>query len=230
MTILGLIGGLGPETTVEYYRLLIARYRERTGGRNPAIIINSVDLSKLLGWMNAHELDKATDYISAELERLHLAGADIAALASNTPHIVFDELQRRSPLRLFSIVEATRRKVESLNLKTVGLLGTRFTMQAPFYPDVLAKSGIKVLVPTNDEQAYIHDKYINELLNNIFLQETRTEILKIVDTFKERDGIQGVVLGGTELPLLLRDQQHNSLPLLDTSQIHVEALVEEMLK
>src|SRR5512145_3073494 len=100
MKTLGLIGGLGPETTVEYYRLIIARYREKTGGEYPSIIINSVDLNRLINWMNADELGKAADYLSAEIERLYNSGSDLAALATNTPHIVFDELRRRAKLPL----------------------------------------------------------------------------------------------------------------------------------
>lgn len=230
MKILGLIGGLGPETTVEYYRLIIARYRENTGGQYPSIIINSIDLNRLLAWMTSNELDKATDYVSVEIDRLHQAGAEIAALASNTPHIVFDELKRRSKLPLISIVEAACRRVQSLGFKTVGLLGTRFTMQARFYPDVFAKEGIRLITPTDEEQDYIHDKYINQLLNNIFLPETRTEILNIVEALRERAEVEAIILGGTELPLLLRSEKHNDIALLDTAKIHVDELVDHMLR
>lgn len=230
MKILGLIGGLGPETTVEYYRMLIARYREKTGGQYPSIIINSIDLNRLLAWMTSNELDKATDYVSVEIDRLHQAGAEFAALASNTPHIVFDELKRRSKLPLISIVEAACRRVQSLGFKTVGLLGTRFTMQARFYPDVFAKEGIRLITPTDEEQTYIHDKYINQLLNNIFLAETRTEILNIVEALRERAAVEAIILGGTELPLLLRSEKHNDIALLDTAKIHVDELVDHMLR
>lgn len=230
MKILGLIGGLGPETTVEYYRMLIARYREKTGGQYPSIIINSIDLNRLLAWMTSNELDKATDYVSVEIDRLHQAGAEFAALASNTPHIVFAELKRRSKLPLISIVEAACRRVQSLGFKTVGLLGTRFTMQARFYPDVFAKEGIRLITPTEEEQTYIHDKYINQLLNNIFLAETRTEILNIVEALRERAAVEAIILGGTELPLLLRSEKHNDIALLDTAKIHVDELVDHMLR
>ena len=229
MAILGLIGGLGPETTIEYYRLLIEAYRERRSGTYPSIIINSVDLKLLLEWMAVNELEKVTDYLASEIERLHQAGVDIAALASNTPHIVFDELKQRSKVPLISIVEAASLKAQSLSLKKVALIGTRYTMKASFYPNVFAKAGIKLVVPNEDEQVYIHDKYINELLNNLFLPETRAKVLGIIDSLKAREGIEAVVLGGTELPLLLRADEHNGVILLDTARIHVDALLDRML-
>ena len=229
MKTLGLIGGIGPESTIEYYRLIVARYREKADGVYPSVIINSVDLKRLLEWMTAGELEKATDYLLGELERLHKAGADFAALASNTPHIVFNEIRDRSPLRLISIVEAAREKVEALGLKTVGLIGTRFTMQATFYGDVFSAAGINVVVPNDNEQTYIHEKYIGELLSDVFLEETRIRILAIADEVKARYGIKALILGGTELPLLLRNEEHNGLRLLDTTKIHTEVLVRELL-
>jgi aspartate racemase len=229
MKTLGLIGGIGPESTIDYYRLLIARYRERTGGTNPSIIINSVDVNLLLAWMTANQLDKATDYLSAALNQLDDAGVDFAALASNTPHIVFDELQQRSKLPLVSIVEAARQKVQSLGLTTVGLLGTRFTMQASFYQNAFKSAGINLVTPIEDEQVYIHDKYINELLKDRFLPETRSRILAIVDAMKIRHRIEAAILGGTELPLLLRDDEHNGVLLLNTTRIHVDVLVNHLL-
>jgi aspartate racemase len=229
MKTLGLIGGLGPETTVEYYRLLVSGYRQRTGGHNPSIIINSVDLQRLISWMNDGQLVNVADYLSREIERLYKAGADFAALASNTPHIVFDELKQRSPVPLISIVESACEKVQSLQLRKVALLGTRYTMKAAFYQDVFSRTGLRLLTPTDSEQQFIHDKYMNELLNNQFLPETRSQILSIVDRLKESEGIEAVILGGTELPLLLTSEIHNGILLLDTSKIHVDALLRHLL-
>jgi aspartate racemase len=227
--ILGLIGGVGPETTVEYYRLLVEQCRARTG-KYPRIIINSVDLQLLLDWMAGNELDKVADYGVKEIERLYHAGAELGALASNTPHIVFDQLRERSKIPLVSIVEATCEHAKSLALSTVALIGTRYTMLANFYPKVFNASGLKLVTPNPDEQSFIHEKYINELLNNQFLPETRAAILNIIDDLKKREDIDAVILGGTELPLLLRANEHNGTRLLDTSRIHVAALVEAMLQ
>jgi aspartate racemase len=226
---LGLIGGTGPESTIEYYRLLIAKYREQADGNSPSLIINSVNLKNMIEWMTAGELEKVTDYLSDAIDKLRLAGADLAALTANTPHIVFDELQARSELPLISIVEAACDNVQELNLQTVALFGTRFTMQAPFYPKVFSRSDVKLVLPNDEEQNYIHEIYMGELLKDVFRPETRGRLLAIADAMKSRDGIDAVILGGTELPLLLRDEQHNGMPLLDTTRIHVDRLVTEML-
>lgn len=206
MKTLGLIGGVGPESTIEYYRLLVAGYREQRDGNYPPIIINSVNLKMYLALINAGELGKFADELVIAVAKLAAAGADFAAFASNTPHIVFDEIQQRSRIPLISIVEATREKVESLGLKKVGLFGTRYTMQAKFYPEVFSRAGITLVTPNDEEQNYIHDKYMNELLNDMFLPETRARMLAIAGEMKSRQGIEGLILGGTELPLLLRDE------------------------
>jgi len=226
---LGLIGGTGPESTIDYYRLLTAQYREKADGASPPIIINSVDLKRLLGWMTADELDKVTDYLATEIEKLQKAGADFAALTANTPHIVFDELQQRSSLPLVSIVEAACERVQALGLKSVALFGTRYTMQAAFYPKVFSHTDIKLFTPNDREQDYIHEIYLGELLKDVFSPETRARVLAIADDMKARHGIEAVILGGTEIPLLLRADEHNGILLLDTTRIHVDRLIEEML-
>ena len=226
---LGLIGGTGPESTIEYYRLLVAKYREQADGNSPSLIINSINLKQLIAWMTAGELGKVADYLIFEIEKLRHAGAHLVALTANTPHIVFDQLQQRSVLPLISIVEATCEKVQELGMKSVALFGTRFTMQAPFYPKVFSRADINLVTPNDEEQDYIHDIYMGELLKDIFLPETRSKLLAIADAMKARESIEAVILGGTELPLLLRDEQHHGMPLLDTTRIHVDRLIAEML-
>ncbi|MEP6717530.1 MAG: amino acid racemase [bacterium] len=227
MKTLGLIGGTGPESTIEYYRLLIEAYREQQDGNYPSIIINSVNLKLLLALMNANKLDEFAQELAGAVERLAAAGADFAAFTANTPHIVFDEVQRRSRIPLVSIVEATSEKVQALDLKRVGLFGTGFTMHGKFYPEVFSRAGMALVTPNEEEQSYIHEKYIGELLNNLFLPETRERLLAIADELKAREGIEALILGGTELPLLLKDELHNGMPLLDTTKIHVERLMVE---
>jgi len=229
MKTLGLIGGTGPESTIDYYRLLTAQYREKADAASPPVIINSVDLKRMIGWMNAGELDKVTDYLAGEFKKLQRAGVDFAALTANTPHIVFDELQQRTTLPLISIVEAACERAQSLGFKSAGLFGTRYTMEAPFYPKVFARTDVKLVTPTAEEQNYIHEKYFGELLKDVFLPETRAQFLRIADAMKAREGVEAVILGGTEIPLLLRTEEHNSIQLLDTTRIHVDRLIKEML-
>ena len=229
MKTLGLIGGTGPESTIEYYRLLTARYREKADGASPPLIINSINLKQMIELMAAGDLERVCENLVIEVEKLRKAGADFGALTANTPHIVFDELQQRSALPLISIVEATGERAKALGLKTVGLFGTGYTMQAPFYPKVFSRTGIELVTPNEQEQEYIHDKYFNELLKDMFLPETRAGLLAIADAMKTRHGIEGLILGGTELPLVLRDEEHNGIRMLDTTRIHVDRLISEML-
>ncbi len=229
MKTLGVVGGIGPESTVDYYRSLIQKWREQTkDGSAPSIVLNSIDLKKMLDLIGANELSEVTAYLSGEMERLVRAGADVGLFAANTPHIVFDELQRRSSIPLISIVEATREAAEELGLRRLGLFGVRFTMQGRFYPDVFSKAGIALVVPEESEQAYIHDKYMNELVKGVFLPKTRDQLLAIVDRLAKQENAQGLILAGTELPLILRDACC-SIPFLDTTQIHVKAALRCLL-
>jgi aspartate racemase len=226
MKTLGIIGGIAPESTIEYYRQIIALYRERTGhGGYPSMIINSIDLQRLLDAVGGGRLSELADWLVAELGRLAAAGADVALLASNTPHIVFDEVRSRCPIPLLSIVEAVAAAARELDFRRVGLLGTRFTMQARFYPDVFAEQGVAVVSPTPDEQEYVHSRYVGELVNGVFRDETREGMLAIVERMKDRDAIEAMILGGTELPLLFQEGRMPALPLLDTTRIHVERAV-----
>lgn len=228
---LGIIGGTGPETTVEYYRRLIAGYRERgTEGRAPSLIINSIDSKRLVDLVTANELTEMTNYLVDEVARLARAGAGLALIAANTPHLVFDEVQGRSPIPMLSIVTAARDAAAAAGFRRLALFGTRFTMQAPFFPQTFMARQITIVVPNETEQSYIHDKYMNELFVGLILPETREGLLEIVQAMKERDGIEGVILGGTELSLILREGTAAGLPVLDTTQIHVDAAVEWLFR
>lgn len=230
MKTLGMIGGVGPESTIDYYGRIIALYRERRpGGSYPQFIINSIDLKKGLDFMYANDLAGMAGYLLEEIEKLARAGADFGLIAANTPHIVFDEIQPRSPIPLISIVEATCAAAKMRGFNKLALLGTKFTMRADFYPKVFSREGIELVVPDLQDQEYIHDKYMNELVSGKFLPETRARLLAIVDRLKDKIDIGGVILAGTELPLILRDDSHNGIPFLDTTKIHTEAAVTEML-
>ncbi len=246
MKILGMIGGLGPESTIEYYRSIIALYRERErDGSYPQFIINSVDLKKGLDFMAVNDLAGMANYLLEEIGILARAGADFGLIAANTPHIVFDDVAPKSPIPLISIVEATCAAAKARKMKRLSLFGTRYTMQGTFYQTVFSREGIDLVVPDAKDQDYIHDKYMNELVPGIFLPETRAGLLEIVDRLKAKidppspnaspartygaAGIDGVILAGTELPLILRDAVHNGIPFLDTMKIHAQAAVAEML-
>src|SRR5256886_17287884 len=230
MKLLGIIGGLGPESTIEYYRNIIVLYRERQrDGSYPEFIINSVDLKKGLDFMTANNLAGMADYLCEEIGKLARAGATFGLISANTPHIVFDEVASKSPIPLISIVECACADAKARGLKKLALFGTRFTMEGTFYPKVFSREGIELVVPDPTDQDYLHDKYFNELVPGKFLPETRAGLLAIVDRMKARTDIDAVILAGTELPLILRDPDHNDIPFLNTTKIHVEAAVTEML-
>jgi len=230
MKTLGIIGGLGPESTVDYYQRIIALFRERTGDRHyPEFVIVSVDLRKGLDFMDANDLSGMANYLLEGIDKLARAGADFGIISANTPHIVVDEVASQSPIPLISIVEATCAAAKARELKRLALFGTRYTMQASFYPKVFSREGIELLVPEPNDQNWIHDKYFSELVPGIFLPETRAGLIAIVDRIKATSDIDGVILAGTELPLILCDPHHNGIPFLDTTKIHVETAVDEML-
>ena len=225
-----MIGGLGPESTIDYYRSIIARYRARKpGGGYPHLIVNSLDVDKGIALLDAGRVGDLADYLATGVELLARAGVDFGFIAANTPHLVFDEVQSRSPIPLLSIVRATSDYAKALRLKKLGLFGTGFTMRASFYPEEFQRAGIALVRPKESEREFIHRKYIDELLNNRFLPETRMEILSIAQRMKNEDGIEALILAGTELPLLLRDSATPGVEFLDTTVIHVEAIVDELL-
>lgn len=226
-----MIGGTGPESTVEYYRRLIATYHARVSESGaPPIIINSVDNKNLVKWFTAHDLGPVINFLAAEIERLAHAGADFGLIAAVTPHLAFKELQQRARIPLLSIVEATADAAAAARLWRLALFGTRFTMQASLFPEAFARRGMAIVVPNEKEREFIHEKYMGELFGGAILDETRAALVDIVETMKQRDNVDGLILGGTELSLILREPIAAGLPVLDTTQIHVETALEWMLR
>jgi aspartate racemase len=226
----GIVGGIGPESTIEYYRGIVALYRERNpDGSYPRIVINSIDAGRMLGLFGGNQLAAATEFLCGEVERLAQAGADFGVVAANTPHLVFDDLQALSRIPLISIVEATCQAAKARGFRRLGLLGTRYTMGARFYPDGLMRAGIEMTLPSSEDQDYVHEKYMGELVNGVIRPATKDGLLAVVDRMKSNDGIDGAILGGTELSLILREKDAAAVPLLDTTRLHVEAIVTHML-
>jgi len=174
MKILGMIGGTGPESTVEYYRRLIAVYHARVSESGaPPVIINSVDNKNLVKWFTAGERDPVINFLGTEIERLARAGADFGFIAAVTPHLVFEELQQRARIPLLSIVEATADAAAAARLWRLALFGTRFTMEAALFPEAFARRGMAIVVPNEKEREFIPEKYMAELFVGAILDETR---------------------------------------------------------
>ena len=229
MTTVGLVGGLGPESTIDYYRRILDGWSRVDPETAPSIVIDSLDVQRALRLV-ATDRPALVDYLLASLERLTGAGADFIAMTANTPHVVFDDLVARTITPLLSIVEVCADAARRSGLRRLLLLGTRFTMEAPFYPDVLARRGIEVVVPSAEERLWLHARYVGELLVGDFRDETRRAVVGLVERLRDAHSVDGVILGGTELPLLLDAPTIADLPALDTTALHVAAIVERLCR
>ena len=224
---IGIIGGLGPESTLYYYDRIIKAFAQSGQAYDyPEIFIHSLNLGRVWGLMEAGNWDAVADILVQSAESLRAAGADFAAIASNTPHLAFGKVRSRVSLPLISIVEATAQRAASLGLKKPGLLGTRVTMQSELYQSVFSGSGMDVPVPSEKDQGLIQLRLFSEIEKGIIKDSTRGELLDIVGRMKASQGIDAVILGCTELPLLLDQTEYEGLPVLNASAIHVEAIVE----
>jgi aspartate racemase len=227
---IGIIGGVGPEATIEYYRLIINYYREKIkDGSYPEIIINSVNITGMINLIEKDDKDGLVRYLSDSIKSLSAAGADIALIASNTPHLVFDELADISPIPLISIVEETCIEAKYIGIKKAGLLGTAFTMNNRFYHKVFEKVDIEIAVPDEESKSYIHSKIFGELVSGIVKDDTRKRFIEIIDTLKSVNGIDGLILGCTELPLILSDGDIPGIPFLNTTSIHAKGIVNRIV-
>jgi aspartate racemase len=227
MARVGLVGGLGPESTIDYYKRIIEAWQRHEPGSAPSIVIDSLDVQQAIRLVSG-DRPALIEYLGASVQRLAAAGVDFVAMTANTPHLVFDDVASRSPVPLLSIVETCAAAAQRLGLARLGLLGTRFTMEASFYPEVCARYEITVIPPGEADRAWIHERYLGELLKGEFTSRVRDEFTALVARLREQTGIDGVVLGGTELPLLLRDETIAGLPALDTTALHVEAIVNRL--
>lgn len=222
---LGLVGGMGPESTIPYYHDIAYGVQNKLGKDYfPNLTIESVNVFDVLWLCSEQKYDELTDYLMCAINNLVNSGCDFVALSANTPHIVFDRLQEKSDVPLVSIVEATRDEAIRRNLHRLGLIGTIFTMKGEFFREPFDKCGIKIITPTVDEMKFINDKISSELEVGIVKDDTLQAFQRIIERMKANNEIEAVILGCTELPLLLNDEV-SPVPCLDTMKIHIEALI-----
>jgi len=225
MKTIGIIGGLGPESTLDYYREIIAAFKSSHGNlQYPEILIYSMNLSEVLPLVNEKDWPGLSGILLKKIDALRRAGADFAAIASNTPHIIFHDLQSRSPIPLLSIVEATCAKAKGMGVSHAGLMGTRFVMESDCYQRVFLPEGISITLPSEEEQQFINQKLFTEIEFGIFKDSTREALLAIVGRMRETYAIDALILGCTELPLILTDNALD-IPFLNTTAIHCERIV-----
>lgn len=225
---IGILGGMTPESTTSYYERIVHSYMKRFRDYSfPEIIIYSVSFQQYVDWMNSGNWREITAGLLDGLSSLAQAGAEFAVIATNTMHKVFPALSEESGIPLLSIVDATAEAVMAEKLQTVALLGTRFTMADTFYQDGLQRYGITTLVPEQDDQLLINDIIFSELGKGIITQTSRDRYLTIIEKLVS-EGAEGVILGCTEIPLLIRPEDA-ALPLFDTAVIHAEAALTRSL-
>jgi aspartate racemase len=223
---IGIIGGLGPESTIDYYKGVINIFRQRESGlAAPEIIIYSADVNRLLELAEAREWNKLAEWLVEMVNALHNAGAGFAVIGSNTPHIVFDKVKSRSPIPMLSIVDETCKRASNMKLKKLGLMGTKFTMESDFFQKAFHDAGMSIIVPMKDEQQFIYNKIISEIGLGIIKNSTRQELLSIAKRMIDEDSIDGLILGCTELPLILEKDEYG-IPFLNTTAIHIASIVD----
>lgn len=230
MNKIGIIAGIGPASTIEYYNFIIQGFRERLSTKDyPEMLLHSINMTEMLDYVFKGELDELVGFLKEKVQVLEETGVDYVALASNTPHLVFDKLAEAVDVPMISIVEETCQVIAESKLTKVGLLGTKSTMSMGFYQRVGAKQGIEIVIPGEKQQDYVHEKYMGELVFNEIKAETKRGLVEIVDKLQADEGIEGIILGGTELPLILKQEDFHSLKVFNTTKIHVNAILDKML-
>lgn len=215
---IGILGGISYESTIKYYELILKKYYEKYKDYYyPEIIIFSLNFQKFTDFENRNER-KYIEYIIEGIASLEKAGAEFVVMAANSPHAVFEEVEKRSNIPLLSIVEVTAHKAFENGLKRLLLLGIKFTMQSVFYQDVCKKYGITVVVPSDEDQDEINAIIFDELVIGVFKEESKKRLIDIINAYQ----VDGVILGCTELPLLVH-QRDVGVPLLNTLELHAEA-------
>lgn len=226
---LGILGGMGPESTLDYYKKIVYQYEEQMHTKVfPNINIESIDIFSMLALCQQKQYEALADMLVNGINKIYRAGATVGLIAANTPHIVFDEVQRRSPIPLISIITATLDKVKQNKQRTVGLLGTQFTMTQGFFEHPFLVNHIKVVLPKESDIVKVNHYIVNELEQGVIKTTTKQYLIRIVNDMIASSHIEGLILGCTEIPLIL-NQADFEIPVYDTTQIHVNRAVDYLL-
>jgi aspartate racemase len=226
---IGIIGGLSAESTIEYYKILVREYNIIKGGASsPLLIIDSLDLESVRNLMVDNSWEKVYQIILKSAKNLEGAGAEIIIIATNTIHKIFEKLAVEINTPMISIMDATAEAIKEKGIQKVGLIGTIFTMQADFYQNSLNKYGIDVIVPNKEDQEYVNTVIWGELTHHILTPESREGYLDVIKRLKSK-GAEGVILGCTEIPLLIT-QDDSTIPVFDTAKLHALAALKMAIK
>lgn len=229
--VLGIVGGVGPESTIDYYRSLVASWRRRRpDGSYPRVIIDSVEAGRVIRLLGEGEFGAVGRDLGAALGELAAAGCGRALIASNATHLAFDHIDPLPRMPMIHIVDAARDAAVAGGHRRLGLIGTRFVMQARLYPDRFEPVGLTIAIPTPDEQEIVHGIYMGELIAGEFRDDSRQQLVDVIAAMRDRDHIDGAILGGTELALILTEPIYAGVPILNTARIHVEAALDWLLE
>jgi aspartate racemase len=224
----GLIGGISWVSTMDYYKFINTGVNEKLGGLNFAeCLIYSFNYNDIKQNNDANDWDKTLEMISEASLHLKNGGAEAIVLCANTMHLIADQLEKRVGIPVINIASATANEIKKQGLKKVGLLGTKFTMERDFFTTKLRDQGIEFIIPENDDRDFIHYTIFEELGRGLLLKESKDRYISIINKLKA-NGAEGIILGCTEIPLLVK-QEDVSIPVFDTTMIHSKEVVEFMV-
>jgi len=226
----GIVGGVGPESTADYYRRFIDRWRVRgPADAYPAVLINSLNSRAALGAMLNGDIEPSVALFSRAVEQLAAGGAGLALVASVMMHMAYDRVAATAPIPMLSILEALAGAAKRRGLPRLGVLGARPTVEGEFFARPFDAAGITLVRPDEADRAWVHEIYFTELVRGQFRDEVRERLVGIIEGMRQHDGIDAVILAGTELPLILREPEYAGVPALDAIGIHVEAAIDWLL-
>lgn len=222
MKTIGLIGGITPESTILYYRVFNELAASHYGmGHTAKIVINSVDFAKISKLQQEGRWDVLGEIMRDAGKSLEKAGASFIIICANTMHLTIQDIQNAVSIPVVHIAEATAEQIVTKNIHRVALLGTKYTMEKAFYKDILINHAIETVIPNESDRKFIHDVIYNELAHGVIKKTSKERYLTIIDRLRNESNIEGVVLGCTEIPLLLKQEDVN-IPVFDTTAIHAK--------
>ena len=219
---IGIIGGLSAESTIEYYKILIDEYNKLKGGlASPPLIIESLNLEEVRNLVAEDKWDEVYHVILESAKNLERTGAGVIIIATNTIHKIFVQVKNNINTPMISIVDATAEAIKKQGLKKIGLLGTIYAIQAGFYQEVMSKHNLETIIPIQSDQEYVNKVIFDELVHHVVTEESKKGYLEIINRLVKK-GAEGVILGCTEIPLLIK-QKDSPIPVFDTTTLHALA-------
>lgn len=219
---IGIIGGLSAESTIEYYKIIVREYNKIMGdSSSPLLVIDSLDLEELRSLAEEDKWEEVFKIIYQSVKDLEKVRVELIILATNTIHKIFDKLKKKAKVPMISIMDATAEAIKKQNIKKVGLLGTIFTMQSDFYQNAFLKHNLEIIVPDQEDQEFVNKVIWEELTYHILKPESKKCYLEVIERLREK-GAEGIILGCTEIPLLIQ-QEDTQIPIFDTTSLHALA-------